>query len=199
MAYEHGTNQSVVSGCQCDPCAATRKEIRDLIVQASANEPQQPLVGYTHGTVSTYVSKGCRCTDCRHAMSEYSKAWRKRKGLCSSDQLRTCETCGNFYITKLNSKQRFCNPECVTSATSDRSRTCTRCQSTYTARDVHYSVDPPLCPSCLANTIDSGHRCPICEIPWWAPRNQHCCSSECQTLLDDKQQLVTANGGNHAL
>ena len=148
---------------------------------------------YEHGTISRYTAKRCRCDLCRKANREYMRAWIAKNRKPLPDQLRTCETCSNFYITKLNSKQRFCNSACATSATSNRSRTCTRCHSTYTARDVHYSVDPPLCPICLTDTTKAGHQCPICEIPWWAPDNQHCCSDECQELLDAKQHLFEAS------
>jgi predicted nucleic acid-binding Zn ribbon protein len=156
-------------------------------------------MAYEHGTVSRYTTKRCRCDLCRKANRDYMRAWHAKNHKAAPDQLRTCERCGTFYITKSKMRQRFCNPACATSATADRSRTCTKCQSTYTARDVHYSVDPSLCPSCLEQITSAGHECPICEIPWWAPRNQHCCSDECQMFLESKQQLVTANGGNHAV
>jgi predicted nucleic acid-binding Zn ribbon protein len=156
-------------------------------------------MAYEHGTVSRYTTKRCRCDLCRKANRDYMRAWHAKNHKAAPNQLRTCERCGTFYITKSKMRQRFCNPACATSATADRSRTCTKCQTTYTARDVHYSVDPSLCPSCLEQITSAGHECPICEIPWWAPRNQHCCSDECQMFLEAKQQLVTANGGNHAV
>jgi hypothetical protein len=192
VSHGCGTTSSYRAGCRCHLCKQAKAKYRK-----HGAEPRTAREAYQHGTISRYTAKRCRCDLCRKANREYTRAY-YAKNIKAADQLRTCETCGTFYITKLKMRQRFCNSACAIAETSDRSRTCAKCQSTYTARDVHYSVDPSLCPSCLKHTTSDGHQCPICEIPWWAPQNQHCCSHECQTLLDAKQHLVTANGGNHA-
>ncbi len=48
----------------------------------TAPRPQGRVVNKTNtcGTVSSYVHRGCRCEDCRAAMSAYKRAWRERGG-----------------------------------------------------------------------------------------------------------------------
>lgn len=153
-------------------------------------------MAYEHGTISRYTAKRCRCDLCRKANREYMRAWTAKNRKPVPDELRTCKNCGTFYIVAKTSRQVYCDSSC-----SDGKRLrleCDRCGDRYTPRNVHYSVDPQLCFSCLEAITTAGHQCPICEIPWWAPRHQHCCSEECHALLKAKHELVATHGGNHA-
>jgi hypothetical protein len=144
-----------------------------------------------HGTCSMYTAGKCRCDACRQAMSEYAKTWRECNGLVTPDQLRTCDTCNQFYVAKLNSRQRFCNKSCAQQ--SPRILTCAKCGDRYSPRQIHHTVTAPVCDTCLADLVATSTICPICEIPWWAPKTNHCCGVECQELFDAKQQLVEAS------
>jgi hypothetical protein len=151
-------------------------------------------MAYEHGTISRYTAKGCRCDACKTANRSYQRAYQaKRKAARppTPDQLRTCENCNQFYIAKLNSKQRFCNNNCAKQ--TSRILTCTKCGDGYKQRQTHPSVTAPVCDTCLADLAATGTVCPICEIPWWAPGGDKCCGVECRVLLDAKQELVEAS------
>jgi predicted nucleic acid-binding Zn ribbon protein len=40
--------------------------------------------------------------------------------------------------------------------------------------------------------VATGTVCPICELPWWAPQTQHCCSPTCAELLTKKNRRIKA-------
>jgi len=151
-------------------------------------------MAYEHGTTSRYTAKRCRCEACKTAWRSYMRDYYAKNRKPAPDQLRACDNCNQFYVAKLTSRQKFCNPSCnpKTSATS-RILTCTKCGNGYSQRQTHHSVTAPVCDTCLADLVATGTVCPICELPWWAPKTNHCCGVECQELFDAKQQMVEAS------
>ena len=142
-----------------------------------------------HGTTSMYTAGKCRCEPCRSAMRDYQRAYTaKRKASLPrpANQLRACEGCGEPYVVLATSRNKFCTTDCA----NVRRSTCKKCRGKYVHDGIHYSVDPSLCPECLTEVVNEGCLCPICEIPWWAPTNDHCCSAQCRDLLAAKSALI---------
>jgi hypothetical protein len=144
---------------------------------------------YEHGTISRYTAKKCRCDLCKAANRKYMQDYKaKRKAQLPSvpNELRACDACGTLYVAKATSRQRFCRPRCA----NLRLATCKKCKVRYEHVGVHHSVDPWLCSKCLDGIVQRGLSCPICQIPWWSPGSNKCCSNKCFDLFNAKRALM---------
>jgi hypothetical protein len=71
----HGTSNGYMNyGCRCQPCVDARKAYRERL---KAN-PAGRAARSEHGTTSKYA-RGCRCDQCRAAVTDAAREYRERK------------------------------------------------------------------------------------------------------------------------
>lgn len=70
-----------------------------------------------HGTYAMYNKHGCRCDPCRGAARSENARWRERRKRLGKPvkptARRDCDQCGEAFLGRLDTGQRFCSTECA--------------------------------------------------------------------------------------